>query len=424
MRRASLPILCFLLVLIGLSTPAFAKRVALVIGNSAYVHATPLRNPKNDAEAVATVLDRLGFTVIKGVDLTRSALEATVRDFALSSRGADVALFFYAGHGLQVHGRNYLVPVDAKLDDEADLDFQTVPIHTVLRNMEHERRTNLVFLDACRNNPLARSLARNMGTRSTSIGRGLARVESGVGTLIAFATQPDNVALDGGGQNSPFTEALLKHIETPNLDIALLMRRVREDVMVVTNDKQVPWSSSSLTGSFAFFEDGTGTPPLAAPQTTKQVAALQKELQRLKGQLDQTAPKSAASPKDLREVAFALQEELARVGCNPGNPDGSWGNKSRSAMQNFNAQTNLALPIGEPTLRAVEAVKARAVLVCPSALTTPSVVPSPSPKQPKVTKKSSSSDFRAQCKAGVLSACQRWCRKGSSKACAAVSRMQ
>jgi len=248
-------------------------RVALVIGNSAYEHVSPLKNPKNDAEAISAMLAQLGFKVIKGIDLTRTELEAKAREFALSSRGAEVALFYYAGHGLQVNGQNYLAPVDVELADEADLDFQTVSLDTILRNMERERRTNLVFLDACRDNPLARNLARSMGTRSAAVGRGLARTESGVGTLIAFATQPGNVALDGEGANSPFTTALLQHIETPDLDVALLMRRVREDVMAATNDRQVPWSNSSLTGSFAFAGAAGGGAPSAPPQASVNPAA-------------------------------------------------------------------------------------------------------------------------------------------------------
>lgn len=262
------PFLCFLLVLIGLASPAAAKRVALVIGNSAYEHAAPLANSKNDAEAVSAVLKKLGFEVITGLDLTQLQLEDTVRKFARAIRGAETALFFYAGHGLQVRGNNYLAPIDAKLDDEADLEFETVRLETVLAQMEREPRTNLIFLDACRDNPLVRNLARTMGTRSAKVGRGLARIESGIGTLIAFATQPGNVALDGSGDNSPFTEALLKHIETPNLDVALLMRRVREEVIANTSSRQVPWNNSSLTGTFAFLEDGTGQPaPAPMPNT-------------------------------------------------------------------------------------------------------------------------------------------------------------
>ncbi|MGE3627049.1 MAG: SUMF1/EgtB/PvdO family nonheme iron enzyme, partial [Hyphomicrobiales bacterium] len=263
--RAARSLAVFLLISAGFVSPAVAERVALVIGNSDYVHVPYLKNPRNDAAAVATVLERLGFKVVSGIDTTRAQMEQKVRDFALVSRGAEVALFYYAGHGLQVNGHNYLAPVDAKLDDEADLDFQTVELETILKNMEREPRTNLVFLDACRDNPLAKNLTRSMGTRSTAVGRGLARVETGIGTLIAFATQPGNVALDGSGDNSPFASALLKHIESPGLDVAQLMRRVRVDVIKETANKQVPWSNSSLTGDF-FFKGGTaGVPDRPAP---------------------------------------------------------------------------------------------------------------------------------------------------------------
>lgn len=263
----------------GLAHPAAAaKRVALVIGNSAYEHATPLENPKNDAIALAAVLERLGFQVVMGVDLTRTAFEKTVRKFSKTLRGADVGLFFYAGHGLQVKGKNYLAPIDASLDDEADLDFETLPVRTILKQMERQTKTNLVILDACRNNPLARNLARSMGTRSVGIGRGLARVATGIGTLIAFATEPGNVALDGEGKNSPFTTALLQHIETPGLDVAQLLRRVRKDVIDVTSGRQVPWNNSSLTGDFFFAGQGAAAaaapaaPPRAQPPRRNEAA--------------------------------------------------------------------------------------------------------------------------------------------------------
>src|SRR5262249_42876078 len=151
-----------------------------------------------------------GFEVILGVDLDKRGFESKVRDFSQLIADADVAAFFYAGHGLQVSGRNYLVPVDAHLENERDLDFATIGFDLVLKQMElgRETKTNIVFLDACRNNPFVRNLARSMGTRSISVGQGLAQVNTGVGTFIAYSTQPDNVALDGNGPNSPFTTAL------------------------------------------------------------------------------------------------------------------------------------------------------------------------------------------------------------------------
>ena len=239
------------------------NRVALIIGNSAYEHTTPLPNPKNDAVVLTRVLTRLGFDVISGIDLKRQDFEQTVRSFATKLKTADVGLFFYSGHGLQVNGNNYLVPIDAKLADEADLEFAMVKMDAVMHQMERNSKTNLIFIDACRDNPLARTLARSMGrTRSASIGRGLAPVRSGIGSMITFATEPGNVALDGEGANSPFTTALVKHIETPGLDIAQLLRRVRRQVIDSTAGRQVPWNHSSLTDGFTFLK-GAGGPALA-----------------------------------------------------------------------------------------------------------------------------------------------------------------
>ncbi|MBL4786234.1 MAG: caspase family protein [Cohaesibacteraceae bacterium] len=241
-----------------LTGAAFAGgRVALVIGNSAYKHVSELKNPSRDANAMAATLATLDFDVVHGIDLTRIGFIDKIREFSKKTRGADVALFFYAGHGLQVGGRNYLAPIDARIEDENDLDFEAIPLSSIMGAMERETRINLVFLDACRDNPMAKSLARNMGTRSAAVGKGLAPIDSGSGTLIGYATQPGNVALDGTGQNSPFTTSLLKHITTPNLDVAQLMRRVRKDVKAVTNGRQIPWTNESLTDDFAFLQSPT-----------------------------------------------------------------------------------------------------------------------------------------------------------------------
>jgi len=233
----------------SLAMPAQAeRRVALVVGNSDYLHSSKLKNARNDAAAMSAALRRLNFDVLEGTDLDEQEFRRLVRDFAVKIEGAQVALFFYAGHGLQVAGRNYLLPVNASLKRELDLEFEALPLDLVMTQMERGQRTNIVLLDACRNNPLVDDLARSMGTRSASLGRGLARVETGVGTYVGFSTQPGNVALDGEGQNSPFASALLKNIETPGLDIETLMRQVREDVITTTNGRQVPWGNSSLIG--------------------------------------------------------------------------------------------------------------------------------------------------------------------------------
>lgn len=229
-----------------------AKRVALVVGNAAYQHAPPLANPKNDAADVGSLLKGLGFEVIEGFDLDKPAFDRRLREFAESLEGAAAAVFFYAGHGLQVAGQNYLVPVEAQLATASALEFEAVRLDLVHRLMESHTTTNILFVDACRNNPLARNLARAMGTRGVEIGRGLAAVEAGVGTLVSFSTQPGNVALDGTGRNSPFTSALVRQVRASNEDLSAILIAVRNDVMSATRGKQVPWEHSALTGRFYF----------------------------------------------------------------------------------------------------------------------------------------------------------------------------
>lgn len=240
-------VLAFLILLSSQHAEA-AKRVALVVGNAAYKHAPELENPRNDAEDMAAKLETMGFEVVRGTDLTMGQTRAAVRNFIIKLTDADMALFYYAGHGVQVNGENYLAPIDAKLTSYDFLEFETLSVETVIRAMERNVKTNLVVLDACRDNPLAQNLARSMGTRSGGVGRGLAKVGSGIGTLIAFSTQPGNVALDGRGRNSPYTAALLKHLGTPGADITRDLVKVRNEVLATTSGKQVPWENSSLTG--------------------------------------------------------------------------------------------------------------------------------------------------------------------------------
>src|SRR5271165_309131 len=214
------------------------KRVALVIGNAKYTYAGTLANPVNDASDMAAALKGAGFTVIAGYDLDKPALEKKIREFASALSGADTGVFFYAGHGLQVAGTNYIVPVDAELSTADALEFEMIKLDSVQRIMENAAKTNILFLDACRNNPLARNLARALGTRGSTIGSGLAPAESGIGTLISFSTQPGNVAQDGSGRNSPYTGPLVKRIATPGEDILSVLTAVRNEVLAATGNKQ------------------------------------------------------------------------------------------------------------------------------------------------------------------------------------------
>lgn len=237
----------------ALVRPALAEeRVALVVGNSTYQHIPSLRNPSNDAGDLTAKLEGLGFTVFGGADLDRPALVQALIRFGRAAEKAEVALFFYAGHGLQVDGQNYLVPVDAMVEFESEIDLSLVPLSGVMQQLERGSRTNIVFLDACRDNPFEKQLAQTSNRSAMSLSKGLGRIQSGTGTFIAFATQPDAVAADGTGRNSPFTAALLNHIGTPGQSISDMMIEVRNDVLAETDGRQVPWDSSSLRGRFAF----------------------------------------------------------------------------------------------------------------------------------------------------------------------------
>jgi uncharacterized caspase-like protein len=275
--RRSLTIAVLISALVSLSAPAHTQsRVALVIGNSAYRHTPRLINPINDARDTAAALAALGFAVSEAIDLDKHALDQALHAFAVRSAGAATALVFYAGHGLQVSGQNYLLPVDARLESERDLDFEAVRLDLILRQLEtgREDRTSLVFLDACRDNPLARNLARAMGGRS--IERGLAPVQSGAGLFIAYSTQPGNVARDGTGRNSPFAAALLRHIAAPGYNVSALMIAVRRDVMAATGGRQVPWDHSALTGEF-YFNPWTGIVTGSVPAPAPAPRSLEEE---------------------------------------------------------------------------------------------------------------------------------------------------
>jgi len=225
-------------------------RVALVIGNGAYVNANALPNPPNDAKAIAGVLRQIGFDVQEGVNLNRADMESQFREFLHKATNASVVLFFYAGHGMQVDGKNYLVPVDAKLAQASDLPFETIEIDKLMEALGDPGHTNIILLDACRDNPLARSFASHLpAARSAAVGGGLAAYSAvGTGTLIAYATAPGQTALDGQGADSPFTTSLMHILPTPGLEIRQVLTRVRAEVAAATGNRQIPWDNSSLMG--------------------------------------------------------------------------------------------------------------------------------------------------------------------------------
>ena len=240
---------------------AAESRIALVIGNAAYgAEIGNLPNPANDARLVAKALAGAGFEVTTVVDADQKAMKRAISQFGkqLALGGSDgVGLFYYAGHGVQIGGGNYLIPLHAQLQSEADVDMEAVDAQWILKQMEFAgNRINIVILDACRNNPLARSLR--------SVTRGLARMDAPTGSFIGYSTAPGETAADGSGANSPYSSALAAEIAGPAVPLEELFRNVRVKVMAETHGQQVPWDSSSLTGAFYFRAPGAETPAPAA----------------------------------------------------------------------------------------------------------------------------------------------------------------
>jgi len=235
-------------------------RYALVIGNASYKNSRPLTNPVNDAQDMATSLRRLGFDVIEKENISRKEMTNSIREFGELIAKGGIGLFYYAGHGMQVNGKNYLIPVNANLKHEDEVAYESVDVDRLLAKMDSAgNRLNIVILDACRNNPFARSFYRG-GVR------GLAQLNAPVGTLIAYATSPNSVASDGkrGERNGLYTKYLLANMEIPNLEIGQMFRRVRRAVRIATNKAQLPWESSSMEGDFYFVAQTTVVKPKPA----------------------------------------------------------------------------------------------------------------------------------------------------------------
>jgi hypothetical protein len=272
--RISAGLVVFLLLCVVSQPAAAERRVALVIGNGAYLHAPHLPNPAHDAEDVAAALKRTGFETIVGLDLDKNKMEDAAIKFARAARNADVAVFYYSGHALQYAGVNYLIPVDAELADEADLRRAT-RVDDILEDLKQAKNLRILVLDSCRDNPLADQLKRSIGTtRSATIQRGLAKIESPDGTIISYSTQAGRTAADGDGRNSPYTTAFLKHIEEKD-DISTVFHRISADVYTVSGGGQVPELSLSFFGEF--YLNGklqvTITPDKPAPDACSEAAA-------------------------------------------------------------------------------------------------------------------------------------------------------
>jgi hypothetical protein len=248
------------------ATPAEARRVALIIANAHYANAPMLTNPLADAKLIEASLRRAGFDNIQTrTNLGKAAVEAELRAFGNRAEGADVALLYYAGHGIEAGGQNYLIPIDAKLQRDRDLDIEATRLETVLQVVS-SARMRVIILDACRNNPFEASMQRSIRTRAVS--RGLAEVEPEGETLVVYSAKAGSTASDGDGANSPFATSLANRLPQPGLEIGLLFRSVRDDVLAATGRTQEPFTYGSLSGqAFYFRAAGTDTNPTApAPQ--------------------------------------------------------------------------------------------------------------------------------------------------------------
>ncbi len=225
------------------------RRVALVIGNGAYRNAPKLPNPPNDAQDVAAALKRTGFDVVLAIDADKAAMDDAEIRFARAAREADVAIFYYSGHAMQMNGVNYLMPVDAKLADEADLR-RMERVDDIVADLQQAKNLSILVLDSCRDNPLAEDLKRSIGrTRGVAITRGLAKIDNPQGMIVAYSTQANQVAADGTGRNSPYTSAFLRYIETPD-EITTVFKHVAADVYQNTGQRQRPELSLSAIGDF------------------------------------------------------------------------------------------------------------------------------------------------------------------------------
>jgi hypothetical protein len=324
---ASALLACALLLLQGLilqgllAAPAWAQgRVALVIGNAAYRSAPGLANPANDAAEMSAALERLGFSVRLLADATFDDMRRALLDFNRRARGADMAVVFYAGHGMEIGGENWLIPVDARLDSDIDADSEAIGLKTVMLSVSSAKELGLVILDACRNNPFAAKMQRT--ARLRAVERGFTRVEPGENVLVAYAARDGTTATDGDGRNSPFTTALLKYLEQPGLEITFLLRNVRDDVMAATRREQQPFVYGSLSRHSVYLK-----PPLPdlARTTTPEPAAVPAAPLAPPPPVSSEAERAWAAAKDTRD-AVVLRAFIKRF------PDSFYADLARSRL--------------------------------------------------------------------------------------------
>ena len=308
-----------LLLIVAAAPAAWGEtRVALVIANAGYRHVPRLTNPANDGPGVAAALRQAGFTTITvQADLDYEGLRRALQGFAAAARNADLAVIYYAGHGMEVGGTNYLVPIDAKLATDGDVQFEAVPLALAMQAVRGAHRLGLVMLDACRNNPFAAGMQMTGGS-TRAVARGLTRVEPLGNTLVVYAARDGTTADDGAGRNSPFAKALIQRLPTPGLEVSLLFRQVRDDVLLATNNVQQPFVYGSLGGEPLFFVPARPTEaarparPSVAPATGLG-GGLASEVQRAVESAHGAAEQAADRAKAARDAQAQAKQAAVRA---------------------------------------------------------------------------------------------------------------
>lgn len=404
-------------VLLFASPALAAKKVALLIGNAEYSgSAARLKNPANDVAAMETTLSKVGFDVFTFTNLTRIGMSKALRDFEKAASGADIGLIFYSGHGIEVSGTNYLIPVDARLETDRDAKYEAIDLEDVLAALSSTKLLKLVLLDACRDNPFLNTMK---GSTKGNRGKGLARVDgldNETNLLIGYATAPRETAQDGDGVNSPFTKALIEHLVEPGVEVQTAFRAVAKAVYQETNGEQRPYSTGSLFETVMLGPEKTAqsTPALSSSldpcgnaaahwesiKDRKNAVLFREHLARFgncdfssvaqielnaleaaaheavtsdknksDGDTQQTETAALPSAAIIEEQNMALlrslQVELNRVGCYDKPVDGEWGRASERALASFNTSTNNTFDPKEPTTAALNAIKSLNGRVCP-----------------------------------------------------------
>jgi uncharacterized caspase-like protein len=292
------------------------ERVALVVGNSNYKSTAALANPTNDANDVAQALTSLGFKVLLSLDADKRGLDRAIEQFARSAQGANAALFYYAGHGMQFQGRNYLVPVDAELRDQISVRYELTAIDDVKEALQNSGGVEILILDSCRDNPLAEHLVRSLRERSRDLPdlRGLAPIDHASGMIVVYATQANDVAEDGNGRNSPFSEALLRELKEPGLEVETMFRRVQEDVVKATGGRQTPEVTMSFVPQYTLNQNETDETIWAGVRDSGDVAALRAFVERYPDSVHVADAKALLAALQAQETSpTALTELTAKL---------------------------------------------------------------------------------------------------------------